>query len=324
MDPAHAKDEQPRSSVPRGASRPSGARRPGVRFPDARGVEAYLHRLGLELPLPAPTAGVLRELHLRHLRAVPFENLSVHLGQEIVLEERLLVEKIVEARRGGFCYELNGAFGALLKALGFEVTLLSARVYGEEGRLGIPYDHLALLVGAVDGGQWLADVGFGAHSHHPLRWGHDGEQGDPGGTFRIVAAAPDPAEAEAGAVPEAGSEAAAEAGAGAAVRARDVDVVRDGARVYRLEVRPRVLGDFAAGAWWHSTSPESHFTRSLICSRLTEGGGRITLGGRRFKTTSADGTSIERELEADDEVLAVYRERFGIELERVPTVRAHS
>jgi N-hydroxyarylamine O-acetyltransferase len=108
------------------------------------------------------------------------------------------------------------------------------------------------------------------------------------------------------------------------VWARDVDVVRDGARVYRLEVRPRVLGDFAAGAWWHSTSPESHFTRSLICSRLTEDGGRITLSGRRFKTTSADGTSREHELKADEEVLEVYRERFGIELERVPTVRAHS
>lgn len=320
MNPAQAKDEHPRSSVPRDAAHPSGARRRGVRFPDARGVEAYLHRLGLGLPLPAPTAGLLRELHLRHLRAVPFENLSVHLGQEIVLEEKLLVEKIVEAHRGGFCYELNGAFGALLTALGFEVTLLAARVYGEEGRLGIPYDHLALLVGAADGGRWLADVGFGAHSHHPLRWGHEGEQADPGGTFRIAAAAPDPAEAEA----EAGVEAGAGAGAGAAARARDIDVVRDGARVYRLEVRPRVLGDFAAGAWWHSTSPESHFTRSLICSRLTEEGGRITLGGRRFKTTSADGTSAERELEADDEVLEVYRERFGIELERVPTVRAHS
>ncbi|MGW1271480.1 arylamine N-acetyltransferase family protein [Streptomyces sp. NPDC002491] len=306
----------PRSSVPRDADRPSGARRQGVRFPDARLVEAYLHRLGLELPLPAPTAGLLRELHLRHLRAVPFENLSVHLGQEIVLEERLLVEKIVEARRGGFCYELNGAFGALLTALGFQVTLLAARVYGEEGRLGIPYDHLALLVGAVDGGQWLADVGFGAHSHHPLRWGHDGEQADPGGTFRIAAAAPDPVGAEAGAGTD-------RAGAGAAVQGRDMDVVRDGARVYRLEMRPRALGDFAAGAWWHSTSPESHFTQSLICSRLTEEGGRITLGGRRFKATSADGTSTEHELEADEEVLEVYREQFGIELDRVPTVRTH-
>ncbi|MDQ0961834.1 N-hydroxyarylamine O-acetyltransferase [Streptomyces sp. B4I13] len=309
MNPAQSKDEPLPPSVPQDAARPSDGRHQDVRFPDARPVEAYLHRLGLEPPLPPPTVATLRELHLRHLRAVPFENLSVHRGEEIVLEERRLVEKVVQARRGGFCYELNGAFGALLTALGFEVTLLAARVYGEEGRLGIPYDHLALLVRTADDGQWLADVGFGAHSHHPLRWGQDDEQTDPGGTFRIVEAGPDPA--------------GAGAGAGGAMRARDMDVVRDGARVYRLEVRPRVLGDFAAGAWWHSTSPESHFTRSLICSRLTEEGGRITLSGRRFKTTSADGTSAEHELEADDEVLGVYRERFGIELERVPTVRAH-
>ncbi|MER6411080.1 arylamine N-acetyltransferase [Streptomyces humidus] len=249
---------------------------------------------------------MLRELHLRHLRAVPFENLSVHLGEEIVLEERRLVEKVVEERRGGFCYELNGAFGALLAALGFEVTLLAARVYGKEGRLGIPYDHLALLVRTADAGEWLADVGFGAHSHYPLQWGRRDDQPDPGGVFRIVEAGPHPV--------------AAERGAGSATE-RDLDVVLDGAQVYRLEPRPRVLRDFVAGAWWHSTSPESHFTRSLICSRLTEDGGRITLSGRRLKTTSADGASRENELTGDEEVLQAYRDRFGIGLARVPTVR---
>lgn len=154
---------------------------------DAPLVEAYLRRLGVEFPA-WPTADVLRELHLRHLRAVPFENLSVHLGEEIVLEERRLVEKVATTGRGGFCYELNGAFGALLTALGFDVTPLAGRVYGAEGRLGIPYDHLALLVRTVDAGEWLADVGFGAHSHHPLRFEHRGKQDDPGGVFRIVEA----------------------------------------------------------------------------------------------------------------------------------------
>lgn len=155
-------------------------------------VDAYLRRLGVQHP-GWPTVEVLRELHLRHLQTVPFENLSVHLGEKIVLEEARLVEKVVGARRGGFCYELNGTFGALLAALGFDVTLLAGRVYGDEGRLGIPYDHLALRVGTVDGGEWLADVGFGAHSHYPLAFGARGEQEDPGGTFRIVEAGPDAA-----------------------------------------------------------------------------------------------------------------------------------
>ncbi|WUB68111.1 arylamine N-acetyltransferase [Streptomyces sp. NBC_00582] len=262
---------------------------------DARLVDAYLRRLGTGRP-PRPTADALAELHLNHLLAVPFENLSVQLGERIVLEERRLVEKVVEEGRGGFCYELNGAFGSLLAALGFEVTFLAARVFGAPGRLGIPYDHMALRVGTADGGTWLADVGFGAHSHLPLRWADRGEQRDPGGVFRI-----DEAEG---------------------TDAGDLDVVRNGSPQYRLEVRPRALGDFVAGAWWHSTSPESHFTRSLVCSRVTGDGGRITLSGRRLKVTAPEGDSVERELVTDEEVLGVYRERFGIVLDQVPEVRA--
>jgi N-hydroxyarylamine O-acetyltransferase len=273
-------------------------------------VDSYLRRLGVQHPA-WPTVEVLRELHLSHLQTVPFENLSIHLGEEIVLEEERLVEKVVDARRGGFCYELNGAFGALLAALGFDVTLLAGRVYGDEGRLGIPYDHLALRVRTVDGGEWLADVGFGAHSHYPLAFGARGEQEDPGGTFRIVEAGPDAAGVRSGdgGVQKGGGDAA------------DLDVVMGGRSQYRLGVRPRALGDFVAGAWWHSTSSASHFTRSLVCSRVTEDGGRITLSGRTFKVTAADGAREERELETDEEVLEAYRERFGIELDRVPTVR---
>ncbi|MFI8187553.1 arylamine N-acetyltransferase [Streptomyces sp. NPDC085946] len=268
-------------------------------------VDAYLRRLGVEQPA-WPTVDVLRELHLRHLQTVPFENLSIHLGEEIALEEKRLLDKVVDARRGGFCYELNGAFGTLLTALGYEVTLLAARVYGDGGRLGIPYDHLALRVRTVDGGDWLADVGFGAHSHFPLVFGERGEQTDPGGTFRVVEADPD---------------AAGVRGGHDTVEAADLDVIRDGKAQYRLEVRPRVLGDFVAGAWWHTTSPASHFTRSLVCSRVTEDGGRVTLAGRRLTVTAADGTRREEELGTDEEVRSVYRDRFGIELDRVPVVR---
>ncbi|MFC7816671.1 MULTISPECIES: arylamine N-acetyltransferase family protein [unclassified Streptomyces] len=265
-------------------------------------VDAYLRRLGAGAPA-RPTLDALRELHLRHLRTVPFENLSVHLGEEIVLEEARLLEKIVGARRGGFCYELNGLFGALLSALGYEVTLLAARVYGDGGVLGIPYDHMALLVRTVDGGDWLADVGFGAHSHGPLEFGERGEQEDPGGTFRIVAAGPD---------------AAGVRGGHYAARAADLDVLCDGKPVYRLEPRPRVLGDFVAGAWWHSTSPRSHFLQSPVCSRLTEDGGRVTLSGRRLTTTAVDGGREVREVATDQEVLGVYRDLFGVRLDRVP------
>ncbi|MFF8678153.1 arylamine N-acetyltransferase [Streptomyces sp. NPDC015237] len=272
---------------------------------DSAQVDAYLRRLGAEHPA-RPTLDALRALHLLHLRTVPFENLSVHLGEEIVLEEGRLLDKVVGGRRGGFCYELNGLFGALLAALGYKVTMLAARVYGDGGRLGIPYDHMVLLVRTVDGGEWLADVGFGAHSHGPLAFGERAEQDDTGGTFRVV---------------EAGPDAAGVRGAEATARAADLDVLREGRQVYRVDVRPRVLDDFVSGAWWHSTSPRSHFLQSTVCSRITEDGGRITLSGRRLTATAPDGAREERELATDEEVLTAYREHFGIRLDRVPVRR---
>ncbi|MFK0291467.1 arylamine N-acetyltransferase [Streptomyces sp. NPDC090442] len=253
---------------------------------DEATTDAYLRRISADRP-GAPDDAALRALQLSHLRAVPFENLAIHLGEEIALAEQPLLDKIVGARRGGFCYELNGAFAALLRALGYEVELLSARVFGPEG-IGIPYDHLALRV-RTPTGSWLVDVGFGRHSHHPLRLDSDAEQVDPGGRFRIV-------------------------GTGEG----DLDVYRDGEPQYRLEQRPRELADFEAGCWWQRTSPTSHFRRSLVCSRLTETG-RVTLSGRTLVLTGAEGAREERELSAA-EVLPAYRTHFGIVLDREPAL----
>ncbi|AXK32564.1 arylamine N-acetyltransferase [Streptomyces armeniacus] len=251
-------------------------------------VDAYLRRIGAGRPAAADPAG-LRELHRRHLIAVPFENLSIHLGEDIVLDEKLILAKIVDARRGGFCYELNGAFGALLRELGYGVSLLAARPY-EGKRPTVPYSHLALRVEAADGSRWLADVGFGKHSEYPLSLDDSGEQTDPGGVFRIVPTEDD-----------------------------DLDVLMNGKLEYRLERRPRELADFEVGSWYNRTSPRSHFTGSLVCSRLAEDGGRLTLSGRNLVTTSAQGARTERELAAD-EVLDTYRDLFGLELDREPRV----
>lgn len=256
---------------------------------DSTRADAYLRRIGATRPTAAD-ADALRTLQLRHLLTVPFENLSIHLGQDIVLEEAALVEKVVGARRGGFCYELNGAFAALLRSLGFGADLLAARVFDDGGRLGPPYDHMALRVTTADGsGPWLVDVGFGRHSHHPLAYGSRSEQQDPDGVFRVTETAEG-----------------------------DLDVSRDGSPVYRLEQRPRALGDFEATCWWQRTSPASHFRQSLVCSRQT-GTGRVTLSGRTLVVTDGEAGRVERELGAG-EVLAAYREHFGIDLDREPTV----
>ncbi len=133
---------------------------------DHETVVAYLNRVGITVQAVSDAAG-LRSLHRAHQLTVPFENLSIHLGEPVSLDERDLIGKIVRRRRGGFCYELNGAFALLLEALGARVSRVAARVYGEAG-LGPPFDHLALIVRPGDGsGPWLADVGFGSHSDYP-------------------------------------------------------------------------------------------------------------------------------------------------------------
>jgi len=146
-------------------------------------VPAYLARIGYK-GSTKPTAQLLQRIHRAHLFTVPFENLDIPLGRKIVCEEEAFLRKIVEQRRGGFCYEMNGAFAALLRALGFKVTLLSARVPREDGSDGPEFDHLVLRVDLEE--PWLADVGFGDSFLDPLRLETETEQLQQGGTFRIV------------------------------------------------------------------------------------------------------------------------------------------
>src|SRR6266513_1841641 len=106
-------------------------------------VDAYLKRIGYAGPLK-PNSNLLRDLHRAHLFAIPFENLDIAFGREIICDEDAFLRKIIERHRGGFCYELNGAFAALLRSLGFQVSLLSARVPREDGSLSPEFDHLTL------------------------------------------------------------------------------------------------------------------------------------------------------------------------------------
>lgn len=261
-------------------------RRPGT-APYAADIDAfrtadYLDRIGAARPV-RPDAAHLHDLHRRHVSTVPFENLGIHRGEPITLEPDALVDKIARERRGGICYELNGAFGALLGSLGYPVALLAARVFVGDG-FGPPLDHLALRVDTPE--PWLLDVGFGRQIEFPLRLAERGEQAGPGGVFRL-----------------------------APTREGDLDLYRDGELQYRLELRPRALSDFGPTCWWHSHSPLSPFRRSLICSLPTPTG-RITLSGRTLVTTDG-GRRREEEL-PEDAAIAAYRDHFGLVLDRIP------
>src|SRR6202051_2481392 len=146
-------------------------------------VQAYLRRIDYQGSL-TPDIDLLHSLHRAHLFTVPFENLDIHLGREIVCDESRILHKIVNEKRGGFCYELNGAFAALLRALGLRVTLLSCRVARQDGSYGPEFDHLTLRVDIEE--PWLADVGFGDCFLEPLRLGSRLEQEQTGRAYRLT------------------------------------------------------------------------------------------------------------------------------------------
>lgn len=127
-------------------------------------VQAYLDRIehhgSTEPDLPA-----LASLQRAHMLAVPFENLDIHLGRPLVLDPEVNYRKIVERRRGGWCFELNGLFAWLLTELGFGVTLLGSRVDGSEGA-GSDLAHLLLRVDLDQ--PYIVDVGFGEGSFDPV------------------------------------------------------------------------------------------------------------------------------------------------------------
>jgi N-hydroxyarylamine O-acetyltransferase len=119
---------------------------------------AYLARIDYAERLD-PTVATLRNLHFAHATQIPFENLDILLGHPISLDLAALASKLVTARRGGYCFEQNTLFAAVLESLGFVVTRLAARV--RFGSTAIrPRSHMLLSV-AIDGVEWLADVGFG-------------------------------------------------------------------------------------------------------------------------------------------------------------------
>jgi N-hydroxyarylamine O-acetyltransferase len=242
-------------------------------------VNAYLDRIGYRGPL-SPDASTLRGLHVAHMLAVPFENLDIHRGREIVLSESRFYDKIVRERRGGFCYEMNGLFAWLLRELGFSVELISAGVARASGGFGPDFDHLVLVVELEE--RWLADVGFGEGFREPLRLSSEGEQRQHGRVYRLS-------------------------------DSNLWQLEDDGWKSqYRYSLSPRRLSEYEAMCRYHQTSPESHFTRGRLCSQATPEG-RVTLTDRRLTITDAGGRQ-ERDISGEEAFIAALREHFGISL----------
>src|SRR5213595_2904025 len=246
-------------------------------------ISAYLDRINYRGPLNAD-AETLRQLHIAHLCNVPFENLSIHRGEPIRLDDEALFEKIVTRRRGGFCYELNGLFAALLRALGFEVAMLSAEVANDDGTFSEPFDHMTMMVTLDE--RWLVDVGFGDSFIEPLRIDERRAQIQGDRAYRI------------------------EPGEDYLVMQQKTSEVDDWKSGYRFNLTTYQYADYLERCLFHQTSPASHFTQNRICSMLTMNG-RISVSDRRF-IVSEDGIRNDYPVGSDEEYRALLLEHFGI------------
>ena len=246
--------------------------------------EKYLRRIGIEKTEIAPSLETLKLLQKQHLLHIPFENLDIHWKQAIVLDNESISHKMLGKNRGGFCYELNGLFYELLREIGFQSKMISARVSDGKGSFGAEFDHLAILA-KINGAEFLVDVGFGSFTAEPLKFVLDVEQEDETGVFLIRKFDENYFE----------------------VAKKDGEEWKS---EYIFTVLPRDLEEFAEMCQFHQSSPESHFTRSKVCSLMTKEG-RKTLTDRKFIETK-NGQKTEIVVDSDEDFQKILEREFQI------------
>lgn len=247
-------------------------------------TQKYLDRIGFSRPisLNKDTLFLLQEAHLL---SVPFENLDIHYNTPITLEVTGFYNKIVERKRGGFCYELNGLFNELLKSLGFNTKMISARTYGKDQKYSPEYDHLALIV-HLDDEDFLVDVGFGKFSLSPLPIRLNKAIHDSYGAFIFDQHS--------------------------STHLRVSEIRKDElVPQYIFSTQERDLLEFQDRCNYQQTSSDSHFTQKKLISIATENG-RVTLNNTQLKITHS---GIEQIIEFEEEEFEdKLKEYFGIEI----------
>ena len=220
----------------------------------------YLDRIGYKGVIDS-SYKTLSHLQKAHLLNIPFENLDIHYNRPIELNIDKIYNKIINNKRGGFCYELNGLFYELLKSLGFNAKIISARVFDGKSNYGAEFDHLALIV-TIGKIAYLVDVGFGEFTFAPLKIELDILQHDSRGDF-VIHKFDEPY--------------------------LQVNQIIDGQKqaVYIFQNQERRLTEFKAMCNYHQSSPKSHFTQKKLITRPTENG-RITLTNKLLKIKEND------------------------------------
>ncbi|MFF6843518.1 arylamine N-acetyltransferase [Streptomyces tanashiensis] len=238
-------------------------------------------------------------LHRAHVAAIPFENLDVALGRQVPLDLKSLQGKLVDRRRGGYCYEQNSLLAAALERIGFQVAGRGARNRSRGATLP-PVTHAVLAV-TIDGEQWLADAGFGWQGvlePVPLRAGARVEQS--GWTFGI------------------------------GVEDEGIHVLRSlrpegWTDLYAFSPQTLYPGDFTVMNHYSSSHPQSRFLGQVVAQR-PGADVRRALVRETLSSVRADGSAEERIVDTA-ELAATLEAEFGIELdseERAGLERLHA
>ena len=248
---------------------------------DAQTVERYLERIGADAPTSLDLAS-LTTLIRAHLMAVPFENLDVFHQRPVRTSLEWSIPKIVDRRRGGWCFEVNGAFGALLGALGFEVRHIGAAVLldGPNSTL----DHLCLEVRLDQ--PYLVDVGFGDTFITPLELNNSGEQDGGNGTYQFISSP------------------------SGTTLAHIVDDVPRAS--YRFKRVSHELSDFDPASAALAGNPNGHFRKGPLVTRLLDAAGtRVTLSTKRLVVKEVGGSERSNAEVTADVWWATATEWFG-------------
>jgi len=247
-------------------------------------LKEYLSRIGVH-KICKPSLEFLSELQEGHLYSIPFEDLDIPNRGEIILDLERIYSKIIPTKRGGFCYELNGLFHWLLTNLGFNVDMLSARVYNHQKlELGPEFDHMTLLVHLVK--DYVVDVGFGDSFRHPIEM-PGGEAKDISGHYRIIDKA------------------------GGFFELQRFETA-EWKLQYSFTTISRKYCDFEEMCYFQQNDPSSHFRTGMLCTIATPNG-RMTLGNNSL-TITENGNKIKTEFDSEKEFLRLLTKHFGIEL----------
>jgi N-hydroxyarylamine O-acetyltransferase len=250
-------------------------------------LDAYFQRIGYEGDR-TPTLETLQAIHQCHTVAITFENLNPFLRQPVYIDLESLQQKLIHSQRGGYCFEQNLLLRAVLIALGFKVTNLSARVLWNrpEGIL-TTRTHMLLLV-EIDETPFIADVGFGGFTYPtPLRLTLDIEQRTSLETFRLI-----------------------KVDNTFVVQANISGVWKP---LYHFNLEEQHLPDYEVSNWYVSTHPDSIFTNNLILARIGIGQ-RYALRNTQFTIHHQDGRLEQHSLSSVKALRTAMTDVFHLRL----------